>query len=343
VGVWYPALNPNGAEEAITYVVAPGSPAEMYLPPGWTEGVTVTGNALLDAAPDTSAAPYPLVILSHGFTAPKEHQYLGEHLASYGFVVLAPEHTQDDWGNMYPSHIARLQEIVTTIGFADSLNGAGGALEGLIDTEHFAVGGHSSGGMVSYGAGGAALHWQSIEDYCTEAHDDMMCADLAGQKERWFAALGPGSPQAGEWPAIWDPRVDAVFPIAGSVEMYGADGMAELKVPMLALYGSLDPWASVMQPAFELAGSSQKAQVVFENAAHSIFSGKCETTPWLVAAQLTVLCSDPVWDMDRAHDLINHFTTAFLLAQLKGDTEAAAALAPDAVQFPGITYVAQGF
>jgi hypothetical protein len=31
--------------------------------------------------------------------------------------------------------------------------------------------------------------------------------------------------------------------------------------------------------------------------------------------------------MDRAHDLINHFTTAFLLATLKGDTDAAAALA----------------
>jgi hypothetical protein len=54
-------------------------------------------------------------------------------------------------------------------------------------------------------------------------------------------------------------------------------------------------------------------------------------------------CSDSVWDMDRAHDLINHFTTAFLLATLKDDAEAAAALAPDAVSFPGITYEAQGF
>jgi len=343
VSVWYPALNPEGAAEAITYVVAPGNPAEMWLSPDWTEGVTVTGNALLDAAPDTSAAPYPLVILSHGFTAPKELQYLGEHLASYGFVVLAPEHNHDDWGDPYPTHIVRLQEIVTTIGFADSLNEAGGALDGLIDTEHIAVGGHSSGGMVSYGAGGATLYWKPIEDYCTQSPDDAMCVDFAGQKERWFAALGPSSSQEGQWSAVWDPRVDAVFPIAGTVDMYGANGLAELKVPMLALYGSLDPAVAWMEPAFDLAGSAQKAEVVFGNAAHSIFTGKCETTPWLVAAQLTFLCSDPVWDMDRAHDLINHFTTAFLQAELKGDTEAAAALAPDAVQFPGITYETQGF
>ena len=58
---------------------------------------------------------------------------------------------------------------------------------------------------------------------------------------------------------------------------------------------------------------------------------------------LFFLCADPVWDMDRAHDLINHFTTAFLLATLKGDGEARAALAPDAVQFPGVQYETTGF
>jgi hypothetical protein len=48
--------------------------------------------------------------------------------------------------------------------------------------------------------------------------------------------------------------------------------------------------------------------------------------------------SDAVWDVNRAHDLINHFTTAFLLAELYDDADAATALAPEAVQFPGIKY-----
>ncbi len=42
--------------------------------------------------------------------------------------------------------------------------------------------------------------------------------------------------------------------------------------------------------------------------------------------------------MDRAHDLINHFTTAFLLDTLKGDEEAHAALLSESVDFPGISY-----
>jgi hypothetical protein len=111
----------------------------------------------------------------------------------------------------------------------------------------------------------------------------------------------------------------------------------------MALIGSDDPYAPWMSPAYDMTGSSLKTQVVFENAGHSIFTGRCETTPWLIAAGLTFLCSDSVWDMDRAHDLINHFVTAFLLATLKGDQDAAAALAPDSVSFPGVTYEAQGF
>ncbi len=47
--------------------------------------------------------------------------------------------------------------------------------------------------------------------------------------------------------------------------------------------------------------------------------------------------------MDRAHDLINHFATAFLLAELTGDEDAAAALASDQVNFSGVEYQEKGY
>ncbi|KAB2862348.1 MAG: hypothetical protein F9K46_07185 [Anaerolineae bacterium] len=53
-------------------------------------------------------------------------------------------------------------------------------------------------------------------------------------------------------------------------------------------------------------------------------------------------CSDDVWDMQRAHELINHFATAFFLAHLKGDADAAAALLPGAVDFVGVEYTVTG-
>ena len=88
--------------------------------------------------------------------------------------------------------------------------------------------------------------------------------------------------------------------------------------------------------------STQKAIVALERADQSVFN-PVACNPWLVEIGSSGPAPIPVWDMDRAHDLINHFTTAFLLSMLKGDAEATAALAPDAVAFPGIEYQAEGF
>lgn len=38
------------------------------------------------------------------------------------------------------------------------------------------------------------------------------------------------------------------------------------------------------------------------------------------------------------HDLIKHFTAAFLLAELKGNEDATAALAENKTGFPGVDY-----
>ena len=86
-----------------------------------------------------------------------------------------------------------------------------------------------------------------------------------------------------------------------------------------------------------------KTQVLFEDANHFIFNVDCANAPWLVEMGVFWACSDSVWDVERAHDLINHFATAFLLAELYGDEDAAAALAPDSVNFPGIMYETTGY
>ena len=117
-------------------------------------------------------------------------------------------------------------------------------------------------------------------------------------------------------------------------------------VPVLAMGGTSDtgtPPEWGMLPTFEYASSPQKALVSFQNAEHGIFANSCDAMPWLVDIDFWWMCIDPIWDRYRTNDLINHFTTEFLLDVLKGDADAAAALAPDAVSFPGITYETAGF
>src|SRR5690606_27440747 len=130
---------------------------------------------------------------------------------------------------------------------------------------------------------------------------------------------------------------------------FNEQGVTEITMPMLIISGTNDnsvPFDWGVHPVYEYASSQQKALVTFEDADHFIFAPSCADAPTtidLLGNDFYYLCSDPVWDMNRAHDLMNHFTTAFLLDILKDDAEAHAALAPDAVSFPGITYEAQGF
>ncbi len=341
--VWYPALNPDGLEESVVYQMSENHILHSMIPAD--NPFTVLGHALENAAPDLSGAPYPLVIHSHGFTAQMWHVYFGEHLASYGFVVIAPEHAADDWANVYTSMAIRLIEITRTINDAEILTADGGTLAGMIDTERIAAGGVSAGGMTAYGAGGAPIDWTIIEQYCTEVPDDPACTgtDLATQQQAIIELLGTEVGPDGLLPVVWDSRVDAIFPMAGTMEMHGPKGLAAITIPMMTFYGSVDPAASWETPAYDEVSSQQKAEVVFKEAGHNMFDNECEAFPYIVQYDLYWGCSDPVWDLERAHDLVNHFITAFLLDVLKGDADAHAALSPDAVSFPGIEYQAEGY
>jgi predicted dienelactone hydrolase len=342
--IWYPALNPDGLEESVTYQMGPNHAlVSIYgFPPD--APFTVFGHALEGAAPDLSGAPYPLVINSHAFTAQMWQMYLGEHLASYGFVVIAPEHIHDSWDNVATSTVIRMLEVNRVIDDAATLTATDGLLPGMIDMDKIAVGGHGvGGGMTAYGAAGAPVLWTGLQDYCQTAPDDAECANLDGQFQEINQLLGTNAAVDELLPVIVDSRVDAIFPMAGSMELYDQKGLAAITIPMMALFGSADPWVDFMYPAYENVGSTQKSQVLFENAGNGIFYPQCAVFPYVEEFGFYWACSDAVWDLDRANDLTNHFVTAFLLDVLKGDADAHAALAPNAVSFPGITYEAQGF
>jgi hypothetical protein len=101
--------------------------------------------------------------------------------------------------------------------------------------------------------------------------------------------------------------------------------------------GAPPDWGAYL--TYENVSSERKSLVKFENAGHSIFGDHCRRLPEMAALFYPWGCpADPTWDLDRAHDLINHLVTAFFLSELKGDQEAKAALMPEAVAFPGIAY-----
>jgi predicted dienelactone hydrolase len=321
-------------------------------------GAMDLGHAIRDAMADNTSAPYPLVVFSHGYSSwASYYAYMPEHWASYGFVVIAPNHIEGQdaeisFADHWITAIKRPQDIHRTLDYAETLTGPGGDMAGLIDMEQVAAAGHSTGGYTVLAAAGARYDWQSFNQRCEAAAaagdpNAWICIQFpAGHKADMAALAGFDPMTEGLWPSMGDERVDAIIPMAGDSYIFDQAGLAAITIPVMAMGGTSDtgtPFDWGAKPTYDYASSSQKVLVALKEAEHVIFATNCTDSPWLVEMGFPGMCMDPVWDMDRGHDLINHFTTAFLLDLLKGDTEAAAALAPDQVAFPGITYEAQGF
>jgi predicted dienelactone hydrolase len=341
ITIWYPALNPEGRPEETTYTMDVGDQGLPQYP--------VLGHALLDAPPDMSSAPYPLVVWSHGaYLYRQTNAYLAEHLASEGFVVVAGNH-EDNWGTFpapnVTSDISRPADISAWIDFAEEQTAAGSELAGLIDTEHVAAAGHSYGGYTALAAAGALYNptWY-LDVLCvnnTLAEDDPLnsCSALEKSLDKLAALAGLDGVPEGLWPSWQDPRVDAIFLLAPS-SSFGPDGSAAVKLPAMSLTGSADPMQDVALNVYlthDNLGSAKKSLVVFQDGGHTMFLNDCHSATGMAGVAFE-WCSDAVWDMDRVHDLVNHFATAFLLSELKGDAHAAATLASENVSFPGIEY-----
>lgn len=137
------------------------APAAQLQPVGWrtataprTGGGTFTllviypaTTAGFDTPFDPSQGPYPAVSFGHGFFQhPDRYQPTLEHLASYGYIVVAPE---SELG-LFPSHAQFAQDLSDALTWLESENdSAASPFYQGVATDRFGVSGHSMGGGAS--------------------------------------------------------------------------------------------------------------------------------------------------------------------------------------------------
>lgn len=158
VEVWYPAV--EGTTGTDTYDVRDFTPEAIRTLLTGDVPATFTIEAGRDADVDTdTAGAFPVVLFSHGFTGMRlQSSFLTAHLASWGFVVAAPDHPSRDLTNVLGGTASgdRNESVADLVGTLDLLAAADSdptsPFHRRLDLDLVAAVGHSAGGGTVLGA-----------------------------------------------------------------------------------------------------------------------------------------------------------------------------------------------
>jgi dienelactone hydrolase len=326
VQIWYPAELEPGAKPApwLDHMEVMGAvlAAKLNLPTFFLDHVRYSrAHAIADAAISSVKPQYPLLLFSHGWGGFKaQNTYQVEELASYGYIVAAPDHTYGAIATVLPDGLVALNnpealplgmglseedflESAQALGdqwagdlshILDSLENLesddpAGQLANHLDFTRVGVMGHSTGG-------GAAIQF---------------CAN----DQRCQAALG------------MDPYM---APVSYQVQHQG------LTQPYLAIFS--ETWAQDNSPnniifsKFFHGSNGDKYQYFIEKTAHYDFTDMSAFSPLAPYLDLK-----GALDGKQVSKIINTYTLAFFDRHLLG--ESGSLLDQPSSQFPEMIYL----
>jgi len=317
VEVWYPATKASVAGKPVaTYDVATWLPPSLkkLIPAGFTVSYPSGGVFGVPVAPGR----YPLVVFSHGYAGFRDQStFLTARLASWGFVVAAPDHFSRDLTEVLggptgaTTPTTDVADLMATISLMQAQDAsASSSFHGHVDT--------SLVGAVGHSAGGAAVE--------ALAATDPRVTTFIGLAGATVGALG-GSGSGAE----------GVVPHQPGMLMSGTADHVVSHVGMIAAYGKM---------------RSPKRLILLRGAGHLVFADLCEVgsskggllsiaavlhVP--VPASLVPLASDGCHPPDlappRAWPVIRQAVTA-QLRHVFGFDSSAAALAGLRSAYPGV-------
>jgi len=151
VEVWYP-VDPNAVKgkTADAYSIATWLPPEVAAKIPADQQATFPTKAYRDV-PASKKGPFPLVVFSHGVLSFRDQStFLTDHLASWGLVVMAPDHLERGIATIFQPATKPVDDVgdlkrTIDLGLAED-GRAGSILQGRIDEKNIGAVGHSAGG-----------------------------------------------------------------------------------------------------------------------------------------------------------------------------------------------------
>jgi predicted dienelactone hydrolase len=309
--VWYPAALFKAEEERslATYknVTRLHNPFELQ------------GGAYRDA-PALSEGSFPLILLSHGFTGYRTQMfYLGEHLASHGYVVVGIDHSGSTNADIKDEsdrpagfvntlyNRARDQQFLLDY-FADQTS----PVEAIVDTDRAAIIGHSMGGFGAINTVGGCYDFKS-EFFKQGGVPTAIALVLPFPLNSCF---GGGEQLDPRWKAV-----QLLAPWGGEASVHDIDAMAKITVPTFYLAGDQDNTSGFkngIKRLHERTGSEHNYLLVFANARHNIGPHPAPAASFATDFELGHYF-DPAWNTETLNRVVEHMSLAFLDCHVKAD------------------------
>ena len=308
VEVWYPAADGATGDTSM----------KAFLRDAKTE-VTLTGKAMRDADPASGTA-YPLVLISHGYPGNRFLlSHLAENIASKGYVVASIYHTDSTYRTQAAfgsTLVNRSFDQLFVLNEMARLGAEDGFLNGLVDADNAGLIGYSMGGygaVITAGGGvteaSVAYPWGgphgtlAVHQAGSESH-----STLPDTRIKTAVAFGPWGMNTG----FWD-----------------AEGLAGIQIPMLFIAGSQDDvslYENGVRALWQNATGVDRALLTYVNGGHN--SGAPMPAPAEsyrfdegLGFDVSEHYTDPVWNSARMNNIAQHFVTAWMDLNLKGDAE----------------------
>jgi predicted dienelactone hydrolase len=284
------------------------------------------GRAIVrNAVPDLSGAPYPLVL-----TGGNSGSYLFKsHLATYGFVMVIVR--SPGFSYVAPWNNAVIDAPLDFLFILDTLTSdPPEGLEDVLDTDRVGVAGYSSDGFFSLALSGARINPAYYFSQCAQAPSldpplqPFLIEYYCKLSERWdefSSQVGAEitTVSGGLWQPTTDDRILAVMPMApDSAWLYGAEGLASIKIPSLIIAGTADDLVSYKMTScyvFEHLVNADRFLISFIGKRHMMVEN------------------------EEIISRINHFAVAFLGYYIQGQTDYAKFFSEDFVtQFDDLAW-----
>lgn len=300
VVAWYPAADSAADAPKETFDIASLLSPELQskIPADKRPIYEINSHPGADAATD---GPFPVVLFSHGYAGfPEQSADLVTHLASWGFVVVAPDHVERSLSGLLGVGAQGVAKLTDPVVLSQALDAAiadgkrdASPLHDLMDLDQVAVAGHSAGAGAAYAEASAEPRVKAFVAY----------------------SVGLGGPDGNR-------TAPPVPKVPGMVMAGTKDGIIDFDKSQQVFEGMQTP----------------KYFVQIDDAGHLVFSDLCLIGKDLgglaglikevgldLPAQFSQLASDGcqpgALEPEKAFPAINHLSVAFLRATFGIDKE----------------------